>query len=232
MPFPFIPLAIAAGSAISEGLSNRKSARTSSESGTITDAPNLTPEHRAFLNNLFRQYMEQGAFNPADAQLDERRLLGELRNSELAGRTRINQISSNIRGNTEEALRQRGLSFSPGPVSNAIATAESTRGQLLSDLASNLATQRFNLVRGIEERRADLPFMIEDLNQRRLSSAAQFASNAPFGTTRTINTQSVGPGSPLSGIVSGAAQGLAFGAGAGLFSRRNSSFDPSYGQGG
>lgn len=231
--------AIGAGAGVAGGiLSNTKGARTSEQTSTSTRTPIIPENVQAYIDSILSANQERlnTPLNINDLALNEDKLLGGLDQLDITGRSRINRLAEAQQQNVSSNLAARGLSNSPGVVSNAFATSEGFRGGALADLSNSIAQQWLVLLKAIEERRANLPILFENLLNNRLSTAGSFLGQIPLGSTITSSGTNVAPGSAIAGGIQGGLQGYALGGGLdGLFdfgSRNNTEFDPSYGQGG
>lgn len=214
-------------------LSNTEGARTSrsSSTGTSERIPILPENVQAYLDTLVGAANDRFStpLSIDDLAYDEEKLLGGLNQLDVTGRSRINALADVQKNNVSGDLASRGLSFSPGVVSNALATSEAFRGNNLANLSNQVAQQRFDLIRGIEERRANLPILFENLLNDRLRTGASFLSGIPLGSkiTTTQEGTNIGPGSALGGAIQGGLGGYSLGGGFdNLFNNQGSSPSP------
>lgn len=200
-------------------LSNTEGARTSRSSSTSTAerTPILPDNVQAYLDSLIGAANDRFAtpLSIDDLALDEDKLLGSLNQLDITGRARINALGDAQKSNVSSDLASRGLSFSPGVVSNALATSEAFRSGQLANLSNQVAQNRFDLIRGIEERRANLPILFENLLNDRLRTGASFLSGIPLGSriTTTGEGTNIGAGSAIAGGLQGGLTGYTLGGG-------------------
>ena len=212
---------LGAGAGVAGGiLSNTRGARTGEQSSTSTRTPIIPENVQAYIDSILGANQERlnTPLDINDLALDEEKLLGGVDQLDITGRSRINRLAEAQRQNVSSNLASRGLSESPGVVSNAFATTEGFRGGALADLSNSVAQQRLALIKAIEERRANLPILFENLLNNRLSTAGNFLGQIPLGSTITSSGTNIVPGSAAAGGLQGGLQGFALGGGLdGLF---------------
>lgn len=229
----FLPAVLGGVGAVGGALSNTEGARTSRSSSTsIAERTPILPENvQAYLDSLIGAANDRFAtpLDINDLAYNEEKLLGGLNQLDVTGRSRINALSDVQKNNVSSDLASRGLSYSPGVVSNALATSEAFRGNNLANLSNQVAQQKFDLIRGIEERRANLPILFENLLNDRLRTGSSFLSGIPLGSriTTTSEGTNVGTGSPLAGAIQGGLTGYGLGGGFdNLFNNQGSAPSP------
>lgn len=214
-----LPAVLGGVGAVGGALSNTEGARTSRSSSTRTDerTPIIPENIQQYIDSLVSANQDRlnTPLNMEDLALDEEKLLSSLGQLDITGRSRINALAEAQKGNVSSDLASRGLSYSPGVVSNALATSEAFRGNNLANLSNQVAQQRFDLIRGIEERRANLPILFENLLNDRMQTAGNFLSGIPLGSrvTSTAEGTNVAPGSMLGGAIQGGLTGYGLGGG-------------------
>lgn len=181
MPFPFIPIALTAGSALA-GLFNRRAAQPAQStnqfqrqaaqafSTTGSQIPVFDPETLG-LRNLLIQAFQSGVVNPQS-----------IASAATANQIQaLNQSSALLDRLVQQRLATRGLGSSPVGAS----------------ISANLANDRISQ---IIQTLAQQPMLEEQLRQQILSNAGQFLSSLPVGRQ---TTESGTQAEQLTGLESG-----------------------------
>ena len=158
-----------------------KSKQTSDTNSTTTTTPNYDAQTGGFKDYLMSLYKSNLSNLPTQDQFNIAGLKNILGTSQLANQA------------TDSILASRGLSRTTAGASEGTDAAY-RQGSIVSDFLTKS------------------PFNYQAALQPSLSGAASFLSSLPIGTTQTSNSHTVGsggPSSPLAGLISGGAQGLA-----------------------